>query len=179
RRHEAEREHGGLSDAEAPKHVDGGPRPPEARRRRLLRAAVVEDLDAALGFLEAGVAEARELDAALVERERRLERLVAVLEPLDDRLELGEGGFEVLDARIHSCWAPLGLWAFGLGLWALLGFGLWALGFGPSWALGFRPWALGSPGLWAFGLGLWALLGFGLWALGFGLSWALGFRPWA
>ena len=49
-------------------------------------AALVEDLDAPLGGVEPRVAEARQLHAALVERERRLEREVAVFELLDDRL---------------------------------------------------------------------------------------------
>ena len=46
----------------------------ERRRRRLQLAALVEDLDAALGLFEPRMAEARELDAALVERQRLLER---------------------------------------------------------------------------------------------------------
>ena len=71
------------------------------RRRRPHFATLVEDLDAALGLLELRVAEARELHAALEERERLLEREVALFERLDDRLELGDGGFEVLDCRIH------------------------------------------------------------------------------
>ena len=73
----------------------------ERRRRRLQLAALVEDLDAALGLFEPRVAEARELDAALVERERLLERQVAFLELLDDRFELGDRGFEVFDR-----WCP-------------------------------------------------------------------------
>jgi hypothetical protein len=60
------------------------------RRRRLQFTALVEDLDAALRLLELRVAEARELDAALVERQRLLEREVAFLELLDDRFELGD-----------------------------------------------------------------------------------------
>ncbi len=55
-----------------------------ARARRVQLAALVEDLDAALGVLEPRVAEARQLHAALVERERLLERQVALLELLDD-----------------------------------------------------------------------------------------------
>ena len=43
---------------------------PERRRRRLQLAALVEDLDAPLGLLELGMAEARQLHAALVELER-------------------------------------------------------------------------------------------------------------
>ena len=46
---------------------------------------------------EAGVAEARELHAALVERQRLLERQVALFELLDDRFQLGDRRFEVLD----------------------------------------------------------------------------------
>ena len=60
-------------------------------------AALVEDLDAPLGLLEPGVAEAGQLHAALVELQRRFERQVAFFELLDDRLELGDRGFEVLD----------------------------------------------------------------------------------
>src|SRR5882672_8210730 len=52
------------------------------RRRRLELAALVEDLDAALRLLELRVAEARELDAAFVERERLLQREVALFELL-------------------------------------------------------------------------------------------------
>ena len=62
----------------------------ERGRRRLQLAALVEDLDAALGLLEPRVAEPRQLHAALVERERLLEREVAFFELLDDRLELGD-----------------------------------------------------------------------------------------
>ena len=47
------------------------------------------------------MAEARQLHAALVELERFLEREVALFEFLDDALELGDGGFEVLDGRVH------------------------------------------------------------------------------
>src|SRR5580765_1534261 len=64
------------------------------RRRRLQLAALVEDLDAALGLLELRMAEARELHAALVQRQRLLEGEVPVLEFLDDRLELGNRRFE-------------------------------------------------------------------------------------
>ena len=72
----------------------------ERRRRRLQLAALVEDLDAALGLLEPRVAEARQLHAALVQRQRLLERQVAFLELLDDRFELGDRGFEVLDGGV-------------------------------------------------------------------------------
>ena len=65
-------------------------------------AALVENLDALLGFLEPGMAEARQLHAALVELERFLECEVAFLELLDDGLELGDGGFEVLNCRVHQ-----------------------------------------------------------------------------
>ena len=68
--------------------------------RRLQLATVGQDLDAALGVLEPGVTEARELHAALVQRQRLLEREVAFLELLDDRLELGDRAFEVLDGSI-------------------------------------------------------------------------------
>ena len=78
-------------------------RRPSDGRRRLQLAALVEDLDAALGFLEPRMAEPRQLDAALVERERLLERQVAFLELLDDRLELGDRGFEVLNGGVGPC----------------------------------------------------------------------------
>jgi hypothetical protein len=41
--------------------------------------------------------ETRELDAALVEGERLLEGEVALLELLDERIELGERRLEILD----------------------------------------------------------------------------------
>ena len=69
----------------------------QRRRRRFELAPLVEDLDAPLGFFEAGVAEARELHAPLVELQRGFERQVALFELLDDGLELGDGGFEILD----------------------------------------------------------------------------------
>src|SRR5438874_1613747 len=56
--------------------------------RRLQLAAFVENFDAALGFLQLRVAEARELHAALVELQRLLEREVALFELLDDGFEL-------------------------------------------------------------------------------------------
>ena len=46
------------------------------------------------------VAEARQLHAALEELERLFEREVAVLELLDDRLELGDRRFKILDCRV-------------------------------------------------------------------------------
>src|SRR4051794_26469550 len=72
----------------------------ERSGRRLQLAALVEDLDPALGLLELRVAEARELHAALVQRERLLEGEVAFLELLDDRVELGERRFEVFDGGV-------------------------------------------------------------------------------
>src|SRR5258707_1326983 len=69
------------------------------RRRRLQLTALVEDLDAALRLLELRVAEARELDAAFVERERLLEREIPFFQLLDDRFELGDRRFEVFDRR--------------------------------------------------------------------------------
>src|SRR2546428_8716251 len=69
----------------------------KGRGRRLQLAALVQNLDAALGLFEPRVTEARELDAALVERQRLLERQVALFELLDDRLELGNGGLEIFD----------------------------------------------------------------------------------
>src|ERR1051325_1020651 len=69
----------------------------ERARRRLQLATFVQDLDPALGFLETRVAEARELHAAFVQRERLLECEVALLELLHDRLELGDRRLEILD----------------------------------------------------------------------------------
>src|SRR5882762_7685944 len=68
--------------------------------RRLQLAALVENLDAALGLFEPRVTEARELHAALVQRQRLLERQVALFELLDYRFELGDGAFEVFDRRV-------------------------------------------------------------------------------
>src|SRR6185436_8796236 len=75
---------------------------PQARRSRLQLAALVENLDAPLGVLQPRVAEARELDAALVERQRRLERQVARFELLHDLFELAERSFEILDGGFHE-----------------------------------------------------------------------------
>ena len=47
------------------------------------------------------VAVARQLDAAFEQRQRLVERQVAVLELLDDLLELGNGGFKVFDGLAH------------------------------------------------------------------------------
>src|SRR4051794_28284422 len=68
-------------------------------RRRLQFAPLVEDLDAPLGLLELRMAEAGELHAALVQRQRLLEGEIAFLELLDDRLELGDRRLEVFDGR--------------------------------------------------------------------------------
>src|SRR5262249_38944394 len=72
----------------------------ERGRRRLQLAAFVENLDAPLGILEPGVAEAGQLHPAFVELQRLLEREIAVLGLLDDRLELGNRRFEVLDGGV-------------------------------------------------------------------------------
>src|SRR6476646_9845289 len=69
----------------------------ERRGCRLCLAALVENLDPALGSFELRVAEAGELYAALEELQRAFECEVALLERLDDRLELRDCGFEVLD----------------------------------------------------------------------------------
>ena len=57
------------------------------------------------------VAEARELDAALVQLQRCFERQVAFLELLDDGFELGDRRLEVLDRGIHqellTCRSPV------------------------------------------------------------------------
>src|SRR5690606_7678040 len=74
----------------------------ERGRRRLQLAALVEDVDPALGLLEPGMAEARQLDAALVQLQGALEREVALLELPDDRLQLRDRRFEVLNRRIHT-----------------------------------------------------------------------------
>ena len=71
-------------------------------------AALVQNLDALLGLFESRVAEARQMDAALVELQRRFERQVAFFELLDDGLELGDRGLEVFDGRVH-CVSQLGL----------------------------------------------------------------------
>ena len=55
------------------------------------------------------MAEAREVHAALVELQRRLERQVAFFEFLDDRLELGDRRLEVLDGGIHESVSVFGL----------------------------------------------------------------------
>src|SRR5206468_10259300 len=71
-------------------------------------AALVQNLDAALGLFEPRVTEAGELHATLVERQRLLERQIALLELLDDRFELGDGAFEIFDRRIsHSVFDTL------------------------------------------------------------------------
>src|SRR3954447_18189393 len=72
----------------------------ERRRSRLQFTALVEDLDPPLGLLELRVAEARQLDAALIQGERLLEREVAFLELFDDRFQLGDRRFEVFDRRV-------------------------------------------------------------------------------
>src|SRR5579862_4830944 len=68
-------------------------------RRVLELAAFGEDFDPALRRAELLVAVARELDAALEERERRVERQIALLELLHDLFEFGDCGLEVLDGR--------------------------------------------------------------------------------
>src|SRR6266851_5627057 len=73
----------------------------QRRRRRLELAAVAQDLDAAFRLFEPCVTEPGELHAALVERQRLLERQVALFKLLDDRLELGDRGFEVLDGGVR------------------------------------------------------------------------------
>jgi len=54
-----------------------------------------------LGFFKPLVAEARQVDAALVKRERLLEGQVAFLELLDDRLEFDDSGLEILDGGVR------------------------------------------------------------------------------
>ena len=72
-----------------------------SRRCRPDLAAFVEDLDALLGLFESCVTEAREVDAALVELQRRFEGEVAFFEFLDDSLELGDRSLEIFDGGIH------------------------------------------------------------------------------
>ncbi len=62
-------------------------------------AALVQNLDALFGLFQPRVAKTRELDAALVQLERFLERQVSLFELLDDGLELGDRRFEVLNGR--------------------------------------------------------------------------------
>src|SRR5687768_4237611 len=69
-------------------------------------AALVENFDALLGLLEPRMAETRELHATLVQLERLLEREVPFLELLDNRFELGDRGFEILNCRVHQ-FSPL------------------------------------------------------------------------
>src|SRR5437016_14220984 len=71
----------------------------QACRSRPQLAALAEQLNLAFGVFELGVAEFRELDASRVELERFLERQVAAFfQFLDDRLELGDRCFEILDS---------------------------------------------------------------------------------
>src|SRR5436190_19236395 len=75
----------------------------DRRGRRLELAALGQDLDATLCVLETGVTKTREMDAAFVQRKRLLERQVSFLEPLHDRVELGDRSLEVLDRGVrHS-----------------------------------------------------------------------------
>src|SRR5438105_14790593 len=69
----------------------------EVRRRGCELATLVQDLDTVLGLFELRVAEARELNAALVELQRGLERQGAFLELLDDGFEPGDRRLEVHD----------------------------------------------------------------------------------
>src|SRR4030095_9017660 len=74
----------------------------EAGRSRPGFAAFIQDFDAALGLFELSVAEAREMDAALVQLQRRFEGQITFFEFLDDGLEFGDGGFEIFDGTVHS-----------------------------------------------------------------------------
>src|SRR5947207_13136453 len=65
--------------------------------RRLELAALVQHLDAALGLLEPGMTESGQLDAALVQRERLLERHVAFLELSIHALQLRDCCLEVFN----------------------------------------------------------------------------------
>jgi hypothetical protein len=67
----------------------------QAGRRRPQFAAFAEQFDAAFGVLETRVAKLRQRHAALVQRERLLQREIAVFELFHDRLELGDGRFEI------------------------------------------------------------------------------------
>src|SRR4030088_1944061 len=76
----------------------------ERRRRCLQLAALAEDFDAAFGLFEPRVAEPGQLHTALVQRERLFEGQIAFFELLDDRFELGDRGFEILDRRVWHLW---------------------------------------------------------------------------
>src|SRR3954465_10646363 len=73
----------------------------EGRARRLELAPLVEDFDALLRILETRVAEPRELHPALVELQRLFEGQLAILELLDDRFELRDRRFKILDSGSH------------------------------------------------------------------------------
>src|SRR5258706_6702176 len=73
----------------------------EVGRGILQLAALVEDLNPLLRLFELRVAEAGQADAALVQLQRRLERKVALLELLDDCLELGDRRLAILAGGIH------------------------------------------------------------------------------
>src|SRR5207248_11039243 len=70
------------------------------RWRRPDVAAFAQDLDAAFSLFKARVTKAGQVNAALVQRERLLERQVALLELLDDRVELRDRGLEIFNGSI-------------------------------------------------------------------------------
>src|SRR5713226_1974811 len=79
----------------------------DQRRRRFFQlAALGEDFDPAFSLFEPRVTEAGQLNTALVQRERLLEGQIALFELLDDRFELRDRGFEVLDRRIGHLAVP-------------------------------------------------------------------------
>ena len=69
-----------------------------AVRRERLQHALLEHLDLLLRVLERRLAEREQLGAALVRRQRLLERQLPAFHRGDDLLELGERGFETLRA---------------------------------------------------------------------------------
>ena len=73
----------------------------ERRRGRADVAALGEDLDAALGVLEPRVAERATARRRARTGQRLLEREVAVARALHNRLELGDGGFEIVERVGH------------------------------------------------------------------------------
>src|SRR5260370_965199 len=83
------------------------PPPAPPRRRRFFQLdALGEDFDPAFSLFEPRVTEAGQLNTALVQRERLLEGQIALFELLDDRFELRDRGFEVLDRRIGHLAVP-------------------------------------------------------------------------
>ena len=81
----------------------------ERRRQQLERQLVTFDAGRRLASVRTRLVASRgRLDAALVQRQRLLEREVALLELLDDGFELGDRRFEVFDGWVgHSAFVTL------------------------------------------------------------------------